>query len=160
MPRILAVDYGTKRVGLAVTDPLQIIAGPLHALHAKDVLTYLAEYTAANETEAFVVGMPSRLDSTDTNNTRHVRIFIRTLQKKFPNIPVFTTDERFTTVIASRAMLDGGLGKKARANKATIDKVSAVVILQSFMEQRSMFKKAAEEADETLIEPNTDALNP
>lgn len=140
MPRILAVDYGTKRVGLAVTDPLQIVAGPLEALHSKDVIQYLKTYMAANETEAIVVGLPVRLDNTDTNNTRHVRDFIRLLRKNFPDLPIFTTDERFTSVIASQAMLAGGLGKKARANKATIDKVSAVIILQSFMERKSLFK--------------------
>ncbi|SFC28791.1 putative holliday junction resolvase [Flexibacter flexilis DSM 6793] len=153
MKRIIAVDYGTKRVGLAVTDPLQIIAGPLDTVHAKDVIEYLKKYCAQNPTESFVVGMPVRLDNTATNNTSHVRGFVRILQRTFPDIPVFTTDERFTSVIASQAMLDGGLGKKARANKATVDMVSAVIILQSFMQQRSLFAKYQQQDENT--ETNT-----
>lgn len=134
MARLVAIDYGTKRVGLAATDPLQIIASAVDTVHAKDVIAYLEGYTVREDVEAFVVGMPSRLDGTATDATPHVRGFIKTLKKVFPDVPVYEHDERFTSVLARRAMIAGGMSKKDRRDKANVDKVSATILLQSFME--------------------------
>ncbi|MBC3540164.1 Holliday junction resolvase RuvX [Rufibacter sediminis] len=136
MGRILAIDYGVKRVGLAVTDPLQIIASGLDTVHAQDVLAFLQKYTQQEEVDEFVVGMPKHLDGNDTNNTQHVVGFVRKLQKQFPGKKVITHDERFTSRMAFQTMIDVGLSKKARADKATVDKISATIILQSYLESR------------------------
>lgn len=138
MGRILAIDYGNKRVGLAVTDALQIIATPLETVHAKDVFTFLKSYVQREPVEAFVVGMPRRLTGEATDATPHVVGFVRKLQNEFPAIPVHTVDERFTSSMAHKAMLAGGLGKKARQDKATVDRVSATIILQSYLESRNI----------------------
>ncbi len=136
LARILALDYGTKRVGLAVTDPLQLIASGLDTVPAQEILGYLAAYCQREPVEAFVVGMPRRLDSTDTDATPHVRGFIKRLRKQFPEVPVHEHDERFTSVMAQRAMLASGMSKKDRRDKGTVDKVSATILLQSFMEMK------------------------
>ncbi|MBC7921950.1 MAG: Holliday junction resolvase RuvX [Ferruginibacter sp.] len=138
MGRIVAIDYGSKRVGLAVTDPLQIIATALDTVHAKDVLAYLKQYESNEEIEAFVVGMPKRLDNTDTNATPLVKSFVKNLQKNFPATPVHLHDERFTSAMARQTMIDGGMKKKDRRNKANVDKISATIILQSFLEQKKV----------------------
>ena len=138
MGRILAIDYGNKRVGLASTDALQLIASPLETVHAKDVLAYLKAYTQREPVDAFVVGMPRRLSGEATDATPHVIGFVRKLQKEFPNIPVHTVDERFTSSMAQKAMLAGGLKKKDRQDKATVDRVSAAIILQSYLESRTI----------------------
>ena len=137
MGRILAVDYGAKRVGLAVTDPLKIIATALDTVHSKDVLDYLSNYTNNEEVEAFVVGSPSKLSGEDTNATHLVNIFVKHLKKKFPEIPIHLHDERFTSKMALQAMIASGSKKKDRQNKGNIDKVSAVIILQSYLESIS-----------------------
>ncbi|KAA3440014.1 Holliday junction resolvase RuvX [Rufibacter hautae] len=136
MGRILAIDYGVKRVGIAVTDPMQIIASGLDTVHAKDLHTFLAQYCQKEQVDEFVVGMPKHLDSSDTNNTQHVVGFVRKLKKQFPDKKVITHDERFTSRMAFQTMIDAGLGKKARANKETVDKISATIILQSYLESR------------------------
>jgi putative holliday junction resolvase len=136
MGRIVAIDYGTKRVGLATTDVLQIIANPLETVHAKDVLVYLKNYVQREPVEAFVLGMPKRLSGEDTQATQHVVGFHRILQKTFPGIPVHLVDERFTSKMAQAAMLTGGLKKKDRQDKGTVDRVSAAIILQSYLESR------------------------
>jgi putative Holliday junction resolvase len=138
MPRILAIDYGTKRVGLAVTDPLKIIASALDTVHSKDIINFLKEYVLKEEVEAFVVGMPVNLDGEDTNNTSHVKGFVKTLKKTFPDIPVHLHDERFTSKIALQAMIASGYSKKDRREKGNIDKISATIILQSFMEMEGI----------------------
>ena len=138
MGRIMAIDYGTKRVGLAVTDPLQLIANPLETVHAKDVLSYLKAYVLREPVEAMVVGMPRRLSGEATQATQHVVGFVRKLQKEMPGIPVHTVDERFTSKMAQAAMLAGGLKKKDRQDKATVDRVSAAIILQSYLESRAI----------------------
>ncbi len=135
MARIVAIDYGNKRVGIAVTDPLKLIATPLETIHTQDIFTYLKAYAQQNEVEAFVVGMPKKLDNTPTDITSAVIGFVRKLQKEIPAIPVHTLDERFTSRIAFQAMIAGGLKKKDRQNKATVDKVSAAIILQSYLEK-------------------------
>lgn len=135
MSRIVAVDYGTKRVGLAVTDPLKIIATALETVHSKDVIQFLKTYDAQEGIEKFVVGMPSKLDGTATNATPHVQAFINLLKKSFPGYEIITHDERFTSKMALDAMIQGGTSKKYRQDKANVDKVSAVIILQSYLEQ-------------------------
>jgi putative holliday junction resolvase len=135
MGRILAIDYGSKRVGLAVTDPLKIIATALDTVHSMDVINFLKNYVENEPVEIFVVGMPTQLDGSDTNNTSLVKGFVKYLQKNFPEIPVHTHDERFTSVMAMQAMIASGTSKKDRKVKGNIDKVSAVIILQSYMEK-------------------------
>lgn len=138
MGRILAIDYGTKRVGLAVTDPLQIIASPLDTIHAKDVINFLKEYESTEGIEAFVLGMPKNLNGKDTNATQHVRQFQNLLKKQFPEKPVYLQDERFTSKMAMDAMISGGMKKKDRRNKGNVDKVSASIILQSYLESKGI----------------------
>lgn len=136
MARVVAVDYGNKRVGLAVTDPAQIIATPLDTVHAQDIFTFLKAYTQKEEVEAFVVGLPMTLANTPTDVTSAVVGFVRKLKKEFPDKAVHTVDERFTSKMAFQTMIDGGLKKKARQNKATVDKISATIILQSFLQSK------------------------
>lgn len=138
MGRLLAIDYGTKRVGLAVTDPLQIIATALDTIHSKDVIDFLKQYDANEGIEAFVLGMPSRLDGSDTNATPLVKQFHQLLKKHFPEKHVYLHDERFTSKMAMDAMISGGTKKKDRREKGNIDKVSATIILQSYLESKSI----------------------
>lgn len=137
MARILAIDYGTKRVGLAVTDPNQLIATALDTVHSKEVITYLKSYLVKEQVESFVVGEPRQMDNSQSEITPMIERFILQLKKEFPIIPVYRMDERFTSKMASQALLMSGLKKKARQDKALIDRTSAVIILQSYMESRS-----------------------
>ncbi|OEK01960.1 Holliday junction DNA helicase RuvA [Roseivirga sp. 4D4] len=136
MGRIIAIDYGTKRVGLAVTDPLQIIASALDTIHSKDVIAYLKTYDENEGIESFVLGMPKKLDGTPTNATPLVQQFQRLLKKNFPEKPVYLHDERYTSKMALDAMIAGGVKKKDRREKGNIDKVSATIILQSYLESK------------------------
>lgn len=136
MGRIVAIDYGTKRVGLAVTDPLQIIASALDTIHSKDVIAYLKTYNENEGIESFVLGMPKKLDGTPTNATPLVQQFQRLLKKNFPEKPVYLHDERYTSKMALDAMIAGGVKKKDRREKGNIDKVSATIILQSYLESK------------------------
>ncbi len=136
MARLLAIDFGTKRTGIAVTDPLQLIASALETVPSHQLLQYLKAYVEREPVEAFIVGLPKRLDGTDTDNTPRVRRFVELLQKALPAIPVHWHDERFTSVMALQAMIAGGSTKKDRRDKGNIDKVSAAIILQSYMESR------------------------
>ena len=138
MPRLLAIDYGSKRTGLAVTDPLQIIATALETVRTHLLLDYLKQYMELEAVEAIVIGMPVRLDSSDTHNTQPVRNFIKKLEGTFPDIPVHTHDERFTSSMALQAMIAGGSKKSERREKGNLDKVSATIILQSFMESQRL----------------------
>ncbi|WP_259015596.1 Holliday junction resolvase RuvX [Emticicia fluvialis] len=133
MPRILAIDYGAKRTGLAVTDPLKIIASALETVPSGTLINYLKKYTAAEEVEAFVVGMPKNLDGNDTHGTFYVNKLIEELKIQFPAMPVHLVDERFTSKMAVQTMIAGGMKKKDRQVKGNVDKISAVIILQSFM---------------------------
>ena len=137
MARLLALDYGTKRVGVAVTDPDQLIASPLTTVAAGELLDWLRRYVAVEPVAALVVGLPRHLDGGPTDTTPHVVGLVRTLKKTFPALPVHTVDERFTTTMAHQTMRAGGLGRKARQDKALVDKISAALILQSFMESRA-----------------------
>ena len=134
MPRILALDYGTKRTGIAVTDNLQIIATALETVLTKDLLKYLQDYTAKETVEAFVVGLPIGLLGEDTNASAPTRAFGVQLKNTFPNTPIHWVDERFTSKIALQTLISAGSTKKYRREKGNIDRVSAVIILQSFME--------------------------
>lgn len=136
MSRIMAIDYGKKRTGLAVTDPAQIIANGLTTVETSKLLNFIAEYTAKEPVERFVVGKPKQTNNEDSENLKRVSEFVRSLEKRYPNIPVEMVDERFTSVLAHRTMIDGGLKKKARQNKALVDEISATIILQSYMEAR------------------------
>lgn len=138
MPRLLAIDYGSKRTGLAVTDPLQIIATALETVRTHLLFDYLKKYIGQEQVEAIVVGMPRKLDSSDTHNTQPVRTFVKKLENTFPDIPVYTHDERFTSSMALQSMIAGGSKKSERREKGNLDKVSATIILQSFMEGRRL----------------------
>jgi putative Holliday junction resolvase len=137
MGRIIGIDYGTKRVGVAVTDALQIIATALDTVHSKDIIAFLQNYDKEEEIEAFVLGIPKKLDNSDTNNTIHVQNFKKQLQKVFPEKKIFEIDERFTSSIAQQSMILGGVKKKERQDKANVDKISAVLILQSYLEMKN-----------------------
>ncbi|MFL5752232.1 MAG: Holliday junction resolvase RuvX [Bacteroidia bacterium] len=134
MGRIMAIDYGTKRVGLAVTDPLKIIASSLTTVHSKDVIAFLEDYFKKEQVECVVVGEPKTMQNEASSVTRHVEGFIKKLREKFPEMRIERMDERFTSQMAQQTMLMGGLKKKDRQNKETVDKVSATIILQSYMQ--------------------------
>lgn len=133
MGRILAIDYGGKRTGLAVTDELQMIAGGLTTVDTKELMDFLIQYCEKEKVEKIVIGMPVRHDGSPSDIATEILNFIKKLEKKLPQIPVLQHDERFTSKMAVKAMLEGGLKKKKRSDKKMIDKVSAVLILQSFM---------------------------
>jgi len=137
MGRILGIDYGNKRVGLAVTDPMQIFASPLNTISAHDIDNFIAEYMASEQVDAFVVGYPVQMNNEPSESVKYIDPFIRKLKKKFPGVPVHMVDERFTSQMAFRTMIDGGLKKKGRQNKSMIDMISASIILQSFLDSRN-----------------------
>ena len=137
MGRLLAIDYGSKRIGLAVTDPLRIIASPLDTVATHQIIHYLTVYCQQEPVDAFIVGLPKNLDNSDTHATQPVRAFVRQLERKFPEQPVYLHDERFTSKMALDAMIAGGTSKKYRRQKGNIDKVSATIILQSYLEANS-----------------------
>lgn len=134
--RLMAFDYGTKRIGVAVTDPLQIIATALTTVHPLDIWTFLIDYLQTEQVETFVVGKPRQLDGSDSESASHVVGFVRKLKKTYPNIPVVEIDERFTSKMASAAIAQSGKKKKDRQQKGLVDTVSATIILQSYMESR------------------------
>jgi len=135
--RILAFDYGTKRIGIAVTDPLQIIATGLDTIHPKDIFTYLKNYLAKEKVELFVVGEPLQMDGSPSQSSSHIKGFINSLNKHFPEIPVERIDERFTSKMASAVVAQSGFKKADRQNKERLDTISATIILQSYLEKRS-----------------------
>jgi len=134
MGRILAIDYGQKRVGLAVTDPLQIIPNGLDTVSTNELLEYLTKYLAKEAVDKIIVGLPKQLNGEESDSMKYIRPFVVRLQKNFPEMEIVFVDERFTSVLAHKAMLDGGLKKKDRQNKALVDKISATIILQSYLE--------------------------
>ncbi|MBI3509625.1 MAG: Holliday junction resolvase RuvX [Bacteroidetes bacterium] len=134
MPRIIAIDYGTKRCGIAVSDPLRIIANGLTTVHSKDIISFLENYFSEEETDTIVVGMPKRMSGEETHASAPVKNFVAVLKKKFPGMKIELVDERFTSKIAKRAILETGAKKKDRQKKELVDKISAVIILQSYME--------------------------
>ena len=141
MDRIIGIDYGRKRTGLAVSDPLKIFASALDTIHSTKIIEYLKNY-ADNETIVrFVVGYPKNLDNSPSEAAKDVDIFLKTLKKAFPDIPVTLEDERFTSVMAHRAMIDGGMKASERRDKASVDKISAAIILQGFLDRNSSADK-------------------
>lgn len=138
MSRILAIDYGKKRTGLAVTDPIQIIASGLTTVATTELMDFILKYVAQEKVERIIVGHPKQMNNEDSENMKRIIPFINLLKKKLPAIPIELVDERFTSVLAHQAMLDGGLKKKARQNKALVDEISATIILQSYMETKRM----------------------
>ncbi|MDA9555715.1 Holliday junction resolvase RuvX [Pelobium sp.] len=137
MPRLMSFDFGTKRLGIAVTDPLQLFATGLTTIHPKDVVEFLKKYLETEQVEAFVVGEPKQMDGTASQSAQQVKGFVTILKKNFPDIPVEMMDERFTSRMASAAIAQSGLKKSDRQNKALIDTVSATIILQSYLEKKS-----------------------
>lgn len=136
MGRILAIDYGKKRTGLAVTDPLRIIATALETVPTSNLLTFLKTYLQKESVDEFIIGMPKTLLNEDSETAPLVRKFVEVLKNNFPDKPVRLADERFTSTMAKRAMIDGGMKKKDRQVKGNVDKISATIILQSFLEQK------------------------
>jgi putative holliday junction resolvase len=133
LPRIIAIDYGLKRTGLAVTDPLQIIATGLTTVHSKELIPFLKDYFLREAVELILIGEPKNMDDSDTHATPLVEKCIKDLQKNFPAIPVKKVDERFTSKMAKDSMLEMGLKKKQRRNKALVDEIAATIILQEYM---------------------------
>jgi len=134
MSRILAIDYGLKRTGIAVSDPLKIIAGALATVDTKEVLPFLENYLKKEKVETIVIGMPKTLNNEDSSVSEKICNFAEILKKKFLNMNIVSYDERFTSKIAQQTMIQGGMKKKDRQNKANTDKISATIILQSYME--------------------------
>jgi putative Holliday junction resolvase len=133
MGRILAIDYGTKRTGLAVTDPLRIISTALDTVETSGLFLYLKKYIEKEQVDEFVVGMPKTLSNQDSSVSSFVRKFVEELKKMFPEKPIHLMDERFTSSMAMRTMIDGGMKKKDRRDKSNVDKISDTIILQDFM---------------------------
>ena len=140
MARILAIDYGTKRVGIAVTDPEKIVANPLTTVPTKDIISFLSQYLLQEEVESIVVGMPRDLYNNDSHSTAAVKQFVNQLKRKFVAYPLHLHDERFTSKMAVDAMIRSGSSKSDRRKKENIDKLSATIILQSYMEAQSFRK--------------------
>ncbi len=134
MGRILAIDYGQKRVGLAVTDALQISANGLTTLGVQEVMGFIKDYVAKETVDKFVVGLPKQMNGQDSDSMQYIRPFVAKLKQNFPTIEIVMVDERFTSVLAHKTMLEAGLKKKDRQNKAIVDKIAAVIILQTYME--------------------------
>lgn len=134
MGRILAIDYGRKRVGLAVTDPLKMIATGLETVPSGEIFVYLKEYLSKEPIEAFIVGYPRQMNNEVSESVEFIDPFLSKLKSEFPGIRIVLADERFTSKMAQRAMIDGGMKKKDRRDKAMVDRISAVIILQSYLE--------------------------
>ena len=132
--RILAIDYGKKRTGLAVTDPLQIIANGLTTVETKNLEAFVVDYVGREPVERIIVGQPRQMNGQDSENMCRITPFVNRLRKLLPDIPIELFDERFTSVLAHRTMLESGIGRKARQNKAIVDEISATIILQGWME--------------------------
>jgi len=135
MDRLVGIDYGRKRVGVAVSDPLGIFASALDTVHSAKIIEYLKNYAGQETIKLFVVGYPVNMNGQPSEAQKDVDIFLKQLAKAFPDIPVVKEDERFTSVLAHRAMIDGGMKYKDRRDKASVDKISAAIILQSYMDR-------------------------
>ena len=133
MARILALDYGEKRTGIAVTDELQIIASGLITVKTDKLIKFLIDYTNKEQVELFIVGLPKQMNNSDSESEKHIHSFLKQLKKSSPKIPIKRIDERFTSKIAFQTMIDSGLKKKQRRNKGLVDEISATIILQSYL---------------------------
>lgn len=138
MSRLLAIDYGKKRSGIAVSDTLQLIANGLTTVPTHELLAFVLDYIGREAVERILVGLPKQMNNEYSENMSRIEPFVRSLRKRLPQIPVEYVDERFTSVMAHRTMLDAGLKKKERQNKALVDEISATIILQSYMESRKL----------------------
>jgi putative Holliday junction resolvase len=136
MGRIIGIDYGKKRIGLAVTDPLKIFASPLKTVSVQEFDTCIDEYLKSEQVDAFIVGYPVQMNNKPSESVKFIDPFIKKLKKKFPGKPVHLVDERFTSKMAFRAMIDGGVKKEKRKDKTVIDKISASLILQSWLDKK------------------------
>ena len=140
MGRIIAIDYGTKRTGLAVTDPLRIIAGALATVETKQLEKWLADYFSKNDVDIIVLGKPTQMSGAPSETMRFIEPLAGRLRHAYPDKQVVLYDERFTSVLAHRTMLESGIGKQARRDKALVDRISATIILQSYMDSVTMQK--------------------
>lgn len=138
MGRVLALDYGTKRTGVAVSDPLRIIASPLETVATASLIGYLRQYVAANPVDTIVLGKPLQMNGKPSESFRYIEPFAARLRREFPDIEVTFYDERFTSVLAHKAMIDGGLKRMERRDKAMVDKISAAIILRDWIESRKI----------------------
>ena len=136
MGRIVAIDYGRKRTGVAVTDTLQLIANGLATVPSGELVKFLTDYVAREPVERVVVGLPKQMNNELSENMKYVKAFVAQLKRALPDVPVEYYDERFTSVLAHKAMLEGGLKKKKREEKGLVDEISAVIILQSYLEHK------------------------
>ncbi len=140
MGRILAIDYGKKRSGIAVSDILQLIANGLTTVPTHTLLDFVLSYVSNERVDRIIVGLPKQMNNELSDNMKNIEPFVRSLKKRLPDIPVEFVDERFTSVLAHRAMIDAGLKKKDRQNKGLVDEISATIILQSYLESRRFSK--------------------
>lgn len=131
--RVLAIDFGKKRTGIAVTDELQIIASGLTTVNTKELIPFLKDYTKKENVDLFIIGKPKQMDNSDSESEELILPFLKKLEKSIPNIPFKREDERFTSKMAFQTMIDSGLNKKQRQNKALVDEISATIILQSYL---------------------------
>ena len=141
MDRIVGIDYGRKRVGVAVSDPLGIFASALETVHSAKIIDYLKNYSLRERIVGFVVGYPMNTDNTPSEAAADVDVFLKHLAKNFPGIPVSLEDERFTSVLAHRAMIDGGMKKSDRRKKESADRISAAIILQTYLDRREVIQE-------------------
>lgn len=141
MMRILAIDYGKKRTGIAVTDTLQITANGLTTVDTPRLFDFISDYVCREQVERIIVGHPKQMDGTDSENMRRIEPFVNRLRKLYPGIVVEYFDERFTSVLAHRVMLDSGIGRKARQDKALVDKISATIILEEYLEHKNILNR-------------------
>jgi putative holliday junction resolvase len=137
MGRIIGIDYGNKRIGLAVTDPLQIFASPLVTVKPHEVEHYIRDFLKTEQIDEFIIGYPVQMNNKPSESVKYIDPFVKNLQKLFPGIPVHLVDERFTSKLAFQTIIEGGVKKKGRRDKSMIDKISASIILQSFLDNRS-----------------------
>ncbi len=138
MSRIVAIDYGRKRTGIAVSDPLQIIANGLTTVPTHELFDFLMNYVKREAVERIVIGLPKQMNNQPSESMQYITPFVNRLRKALPDMPIEFVDERFTSVLAHQAMLDGGLKKKDRQNKALVDEISATIILQSYLESKRL----------------------
>lgn len=138
MSRVLAIDYGRKRTGVAVSDTLQLIANGLTTVPTHELLAFLTDYVRKEPVEKIIIGLPKQMNNEASESMKYIEPFVRSLKKILPDMPVDFVDERFTSVLAHRTMLEAGLKKKDRQNKALVDEISATIILQSYLENKRM----------------------
>lgn len=148
MGRIIAIDYGTRRTGIAVSDPLRIIAGALATVETKQLERFLADYFAKNDVDIIVLGKPTQMNGTPSETMRYIEPLAGRLRHAYPDKQVVLYDERFTSVLAHRTMLESGIGREARRDKALVDRISATIILQSYMDSSAYGRQSGEWAGE------------